>query len=572
MRNGLDKRGMWLAAMLAMICSFLPVRSLVAAEGQTKQADQAKQTAKAPEASDIERNLGTLASLLKIIRSEEKELAKLHEQLKRTKDETEQNDIKAQIKALETQIEEMHANFGKVAAGVSEEDMDAQSKVSLQEKIERMLEPLFNEVEQATADSRLLAGLKEQKDEWAARKGLAESALARIDTLLAASPDPALAKQLKDVRQQWELHLAKAVSQIEVLDVQINDLEKSRRPVLEAISIASTRFWRSRGLNVILAVAIFLITLFGTRWIYNNIRDARRKKRPGRLSHLARVADLTAAILSVFFALLASLTLLYVKDDWVLLSLAAVFIVGLVWAARNTLGPMIDKLRLLLNLGPVREGERMIYEGLPWRLDKLAFFSEFSNPELEGGTLRLPVGVLADLHSRPCDPKEPWFPTSLGDWVVMGDETFGRVVHQSPEQVVILELGGARKTYSTPTFLENKPMNLSHGFRCRVAFGIDYGHQAIATSEIPEKLHDKVMEGLVSEVGHESIESVRVELKEAGDSSIDFHVRADFKGELASRYRRLHRSLARLCVEACNENGWVIPFPQLVVHQSTDTA
>jgi hypothetical protein len=31
----------------------------------------------------------------------------------------------------------------------------------------------------------------------------------------------------------------------------------------------------------------------------------------------------------------------------------------------------------------------------------------------------------------------------------------------------------------------------------------------------------------------------------------------------------LERALARLLVDVCNENGWVIPFTQITLHQSS---
>jgi hypothetical protein len=543
-----------------------------AAGPETTVALEPAPAAKGAGTVDVRCNLETLGSLMKVIRAEEAELNQLQAQRKATKNEAVQKELDGQIQASQKQIEELRGNFRKVAAGVSEEDATfSLSPASLQKKIERLLQPLFIEVEKATADSRRLEEMKVEKNDWAGRKGVADEALSRIDSLLAANPEKAIADELRNVRRQWELHLAKASSEIKVLDVQIAEIEKHRRPVLETISSASTRFWRSRGLNLFLSIAAFLVTLMGGGWIYQKIRVVRDRKRGGRPSHWARVADVSASILTALLAFVAALAVLYAKGDWVLLSLAAIFIVGLVWAARNTFMSMIDQLRLLLNLGPVREGERLIFDGLPWRLDKLAFFSEFSNPELEGGVLRLPVRLLAGFHSRPYDPKEPWFPTRIGDWVVMDDSTFGRVVHQSPEQVVVLKLGGARKTYPTAAFLEGKPMNLSRGFRCRLQFGIDYRHQSAATADVPETLKNKVMEGLVAEIGHEAIESVKVEFLQAGDSSLDYEVIVDFTGEMASRHNKLRRLMARLCVEACNEHGWVIPFPQLVVHSAEES-
>ena len=45
---------------------------------------------------------------------------------------------------------------------------------------------------------------------------------------------------------------------------------------------------------------------------------------------------------------------------------------------------------------------------------------------------------------------------------------------------------------------------------------------------------------------------------------------ADFKGEVGDLYNRLRRALQRYCTDACSENGWEIPFPQLTLHGSLE--
>jgi hypothetical protein len=57
-----------------------------------------------------------------------------------------------------------------------------------------------------------------------------------------------------------------------------------------------------------------------------------------------------------------------------------------------------------------------------------------------------------------------------------------------------------------------------------------------------------------------------VEFKEAGNSSLDLLVLADFKGELADIYTRLERAIQRWCVDAATVYNWEIPFPQLTFH------
>lgn len=58
-----------------------------------------------------------------------------------------------------------------------------------------------------------------------------------------------------------------------------------------------------------------------------------------------------------------------------------------------------------------------------------------------------------------------------------------------------------------------------------------------------------------------------LEFAEAGASSLDLVVIADFKGSQAPIYNRLKRSIQRWCVDAASQYNWDIPFPQLTVHR-----
>jgi len=128
---------------------------------------------------------------------------------------------------------------------------------------------------------------------------------------------------------------------------------------------------------------------------------------------------------------------LYIAGDWVLLGLATLFLLGLAWASKHTLPQFFEQIRLLLNLGTVRDNERVVYEGLPWRVGRLNFYTRFTNPDLTGGLIRLPLRALSDLHSRPCTTDEAWFPCREGDWVKLDDDRWGKVVMQTPEMVQV---------------------------------------------------------------------------------------------------------------------------------------
>jgi hypothetical protein len=188
------------------------------------------------------------------------------------------------------------------------------------------------------------------------------------------------------------------------------------------------------------------------------------------------------------------------------------------------------------------------------------------NPALRGGKLLLPLSELTALISRPYDEGEPWFPTRENDFVLLSDQTFGCVALQTPE-VVQLRVAGSDSTYPVGAFLSSNPQNLSlHGFSIVLKFGVDYQHQALATGEIRKKFEDYLAAHLKeSQVGGH-LKEFFVEFDEAAASSLNFLVYASFAGEAAESYGRIRRVLQGLAVDACNANGWVIPFNQMTVH------
>jgi hypothetical protein len=285
---------------------------------------------------------------------------------------------------------------------------------------------------------------------------------------------------------------------------------------------------------------------------------------------LARVAHLSFILLSVVLALLVATTVLYLRGDRILLGLLLIALIGAALTLQRTLPAFLKEARVLLNIGPVREGQRLIYNGLPWKVQALNMYSTLVNPELSGGKLLLPLRVLTELNSRPYDASEPWFPTRENDYVLLNDQTYGRVILQTPEMVQLRVLG-TDKTYPVDAFLSSNPRNLSQqGFAIIVKFGIDYQHQGMVTGEIKQKFEDYLSTHLKESKWSEHMQEVFVEFDEAAASSLNYFIYAAFSGEAADSYFRIRRTLQSLAVDACNANGWVIPFSQMTVHLEQD--
>ena len=147
------------------------------------------------------------------------------------------------------------------------------------------------------------------------------------------------------------------------------------------------------------------------------------------------------------------------RNDWLLLGLATLLTFALVWVIIRMLPSLMEQVTVLLNFGAVQEDERVLFNGVPFRVEKLSFYTDLVNPALDGGEFTLPVRELVGLHSRPAAENEAWFPSEKGDWVRLADGNAGQVVAQTPEMVVLQLLGGARVTYQTADYLAQTPEN-----------------------------------------------------------------------------------------------------------------
>jgi hypothetical protein len=110
-------------------------------------------------------------------------------------------------------------------------------------------------------------------------------------------------------------------------------------------------------------------------------------------------------------------------------------------------------------------------------------------------------------------------------------------------------------------------LNLSVNFRIKIGFGISYNLQSLATGRVLEVLDTYLRERLAEENYEEKLLNMRVEFQQAGASSLDLVVIADFDGEMAPLYNRISRAIQRWCTDACTANDWEIPFPQLTIHK-----
>jgi hypothetical protein len=226
--------------------------------------------------------------------------------------------------------------------------------------------------------------------------------------------------------------------------------------------------------------------------------DKRAQRRNQPNTHLYRLLLYVFRIATRVLMIVVVLITFAALGDFLLLTLSLLLLVALVFMLRQQLPHYIAEGQLLLGFGPVREGERIVYCGLPWRVMSINVYSILHNPTIEG-VQRLPLGALRDLTSRP-SKDEPWFPSGKGDYVLLPDDLFGQVVRQSADIVQLNVIGGMEVMYPSANFFALSPKNLSRGdvFVVRTKFGIDYGHQSICLGTVPSLLQAAIEQEMQS--------------------------------------------------------------------------
>lgn len=525
-----------------------------------------------------ERSLETLSALNDSLRNKKREIEELRERFDPDENSERRLEQLAELRELQQELRTIRFNFESVATGIDVRsfDLGVDQEFDLISEVKGLLKPIVAELREATEAPREMERLRGIEESAAEQQVLAREAVANLEELVqsaeqsVANPEKraALVAALRESQERWGDRLQELKNQRTVAKFQLEQRESKQRSVLESAQTALGAFFRSRGLNLLLALGVFLGILFSLRLVHRTVSQLLGTRSNGERKFYARLIDVLYFGFSGLAALGGALLVLYNASDWAILGLILLLLAGLAWAGKAAVPMFVEQIRLLLNLGTVREGERVIYQGLPWRVSRLSLHARLHNPVLAGGRIRVPLRDMTELRSRRMGDDEPWFPTGEGDWVLLDGGRLAQVIFQSTELVRVRLQGGSLLSFPTGDFLGLAVENLSTGFRIRIRFGIDYEHQPICTTEVPGLMRDFLAARLAERFGTENTKKVNVEFLEAAASSLDYAVLVDFLPGAGPAYNELRRAIGAYLVDACNEYGWGIPFTQITLHNA----
>ncbi len=472
-----------------------------------------------------------------------------------------------ELQRLRSELDDIREQISIAVSGVSEREYLALdgAEFDLNSEVQNLVEPFILILNEATTDARQLERSRRELDVATRRLGDAETAIANVTAALEALPEGLAAERLEANLAVWQERQRFHGTQVQTLTQRIADLQNRRTSVGRNVNSAFEIFFRDRSISLLMGIGAFfgVLVLGRVLMLISRRIFVRRQQDRTFAMRLTGVLFSLATLIGSFIAMLAVFNL---RNDWLLLGLSILLFIAAIWLAIRMLPSLLEQLWVLLNLGAVQERERVLFNGVPFRVEKLSFFTDLVNPALDGGEFTLPVRELVGMHSRPAAQDEAWFPSEKGDWVRLSDGNAGQVVAQTPEMVVVELLGGAQVTYQTADYLAATPENLSHGYRVEIEFGIGYRHRSISTDEVIERLRDGVRSHFRAILDEVDLRKVDVEFLRAGASSLDYEIEIDIAGTAAHRFEELERELARCVVMLADMNGWEIPFTQIVVH------
>jgi hypothetical protein len=532
------------------------------------QAEPAKEGGPADQTlAAADGTLHALKSFLKVREGLQRDITALNQQIDVADSEAEKGVLRQEREKLEGDLRTLKRNFENIAAGVDISALQEQAseEFSLQREVFALLKPAIDEMKEMTAHVRQKSELRDEIAYLQERLPVIEQALANVRSLRQRSAGELIEAPLRTTEENWQKEYDLMQSKLQAAQLKLDKLLASETSLAEASQSYLKSFFQRRGLYIAEAVLVVLGVILASRLsragLQRYVPGFRRQHRSFRI----RLVELIHRLVTGLLLILGPMAVFYVVEDWVLFSLGILLLLGIAWTLRQTLPRYWHQVQIFLNVGSVREGERIAFEGLPWLVQEINIFGTLVNPVAEISQ-RVHIADLVDLKSRPSSTGEPWFPCRRGDWVILADGVRGKVISVSHELVQLVERGGAQLTYTTEDFLAKSPRNLATNFRIKETLGVSYALQRESTTTIPEILHEFVLRRAEQEGYAETLLNLRVEFAQAGNSSLDLVVIADFDGQLGDLYNRLRRSVQRWCVDACTEHGWEIPFPQLTLH------
>jgi len=476
--------------------------------------------------------------------------------------------LEDEIKVLEQEKKQYWEQFIEVSTGVTLQERQVGvplSKRDLVKELQELLAPIFDTLRRASERPRRIEKLKNEIYNLQEELRPREDALKKLKDLIIDSRFAGFNAEIDQTTRLLERETREIQVELSYNERQLKKELGEKRTFMDEAQDLFASFIKNKGKNLLFFFLTFIFVFWFALWSRKRIFNLKIWENE-RFEFLAHPLKGLYGFIAFLLALGASVLCLYLLHDWVLVTLFIILFAGITWSLKHIFPRFIQEARLILNLGTVREGERVVWNGVSFKVVKLGLTSLLRNESLEGGTMKIASKDLISLYSRPVVEGESWFPTKKGDWVLI-DKSLAQIIAQTPEQIIFEKIGGSRKTLLLADFWKLNVENLSYGFAIELFLPLDLSLQAIATSDVENNLKKIFEEKYLKKEG---IREYVIQYHSIGVHGLIYYVCLNCEGVLASKRSDLERQLNITFIEACNFYGYKIPAEQLTIHMQQE--
>lgn len=486
------------------------------------------------------------------------------------------SEIEEKINQLQTRLTQSRTEFEKYALGgvdinfLTKVDNDANLTYDWQAELLQIVQPVFSEIQRLTKASREKEEINRELAITQEKINTLERGLAYLKGIPREKLDPAIVKKLDTMDQNWTRFLKDLVRDRDHYNNLLGAMATDKS-FLESLKDGVFDFIKGRGLILLISFTTFSLVLYLLTKLLDFFIQKGQNKRHGqqKVNLRGRLFILLYRVISIIASIIAFLIVLHSMGDMVLFGIAILILLALIFAFRNYVPKYFSEIRLFLNLGSARQGERVIYRGVPWLIERITLYSAtLHNPALDNGRVRLMLPELETLTSRPLDNDEIWFPAKVGESFILPNGTFGEVKRQTPESVYLNSFNSTI-IYPTADFIAGAPTNLSYGYYAVADFGLSYQHFNTPIDEVFTKLNTFITEFLANTALHDQYNSLSVEFRKINEGlSLVYTVIVSMKGSAAGYYFQSGRLLQEACLRCAQKEGWSMPFTNIEMRDS----
>ncbi len=511
-----------------------------------------------------------LQEMFIVITEQKMMIKRLYQEIKQSKNPQETSKLKETLLENQNRLFKLETSFDEIAMGgadISSPDAKKdEQKQDMQEKLLEIFEPMLVSLKRATEHPRKIEAVRAEIEKYEAKQIELSNALESLENTKGMKFSSDLQKTINTMHKRIDQQKVLYSHHLKALKTKLSEYESHEASMMDNMSDNTVAFFKGRGLNIIMAISGFVITMMFLLLIRRKVQARFEHVTNLRQIYLLRILLLLLGLFSAIMATLVALFIFYIRADWLMLTIFLLLLLGIGWSLKTYLPSFMDELKMMLNMGLVREEERVTYMGIPWKVETISMSATLRNPLLSSGEIRISLERLRALTAREVIEDEAWFPTSEGDYVLIDDDQYGRILFQSPEVVNISSNATAIKSYSTVDYLASNPINLSReGFAIFETIAIDHSHREQITTTIPHTLEKSLTSLLQKEAFYPHLKEIIVEYSKATRHSLELTIIAMFEGEAAENYHRIKRTLHRDSLNICNENGWLIPYSKIQI-------